>query len=200
MQPAVLVLNCGSSSLKYSLVEPDPGTSVAHGIGREDRQRPCHGDERQSSPRSAANAASLTTTPRCVLTFEMFAEAGGHLEPRPGRGGPPRGARRREFYRPTVVDDAGDRPAGELSPLAPCIIRPACWGSRWPAGCCPTCPRSRCSTPAFFHDLPPTRRPPTRSTARSPRHGASAGMVSRHLAPVRQRAGRGVPRVDPAGI
>ena len=32
MQPAVLVLNCGSSSLKYSLVEPDPGTSVAHGI------------------------------------------------------------------------------------------------------------------------------------------------------------------------
>ena len=35
--PLVLVLNAGSSSLKYQLIEPDSGKSLADGTCREDR-------------------------------------------------------------------------------------------------------------------------------------------------------------------
>ena len=155
MQPAVLVLNCGSSSLKYSLVEPDPGTSVAHGIV-----------ERIGSDHALATLAygglKVSRERRVTdhdaalrLTFEMFAEAGGHLETlglvavghRVVHGG-------REFYRPTVVDDALIARLRELAPLAPLHNPPGVLGIEVARRLLPDLPQVAVFDTAFFHDLP----------------------------------------------
>ena len=155
MPRTVLVLNCGSSSLKYSLVEPDPGIAVAHGIvekigsdhalatltfGGLEVRRECRVTDHDAALR---------------LTFEMFAEAGGRLETlglvavghRVVHGG-------REFYRPTVIDDALLTRLRELAPLAPLHNPPGVLGIEVARRLLPDLPQVAVFDTAFFHDLP----------------------------------------------
>ena len=135
----VLVLNCGSSSLKYAVVEPDSGRQLADGIVErigDDGGVPDH-------------EAALRTA------FDELARAGHHLETlgllavghRVVHGGP-------DLYQPTVVDDGMIETLKTLSPLAPLHNPPAITGIEVARELLPDLPHVAVFDTAFFHDLP----------------------------------------------
>ncbi|MDT5066495.1 MAG: acetate kinase, partial [Mycobacterium sp.] len=103
MTRTVLVLNCGSSSLKYAVVEPDTGRQLADGIV-----------ERIGEGEIADHEAALRAA------FEELADAGVKLDEqglvavghRVVHGGP-------DLYRPTPVDEGLIATLKSLAPLAP---------------------------------------------------------------------------------
>ena len=151
----VLVLNSGSSSVKYQLVEPDSGTSVASGIVERigeaiSSAKLVIGERelRRDDPIADHDAALRTV-------FELFAEAGADLGTtglaavghRVVHGG-------QELYRPTLVDDALIAKLAELSPLAPLHNPPAVLGIEVARRILPGVPHIAVFDTAFFHDLP----------------------------------------------
>ena len=135
----VLVLNSGSSSLKYQLVQPDTGVSLAHGIVErigQDGGVPDH-------------EAALR------LAFDQLTEGGHGLNSlalvavghRVVHGG-------QTLYRPTVVDDAVLEQLRELSALAPLHNPPAILGIEVARRLLPDLPHVAVFDTAFFHDLP----------------------------------------------
>jgi acetate kinase len=136
---SVLVLNSGSSSVKYAVVEPDSGEMVADGI-----------IERIGEGAVPDHAAALR------VAFEQLAEAGQHHETlglvavghRVVHGGP-------DLYRPTLIDDALIAKLDELSPLAPLHNPPAVLGIEVARKALPDLPHVAVFDTAFFHDLPP---------------------------------------------
>ena len=137
-QRTVLVLNCGSSSVKYQLVEPDSGRQLADGIV-----------ERIGAGPIADHEAALRAA------FDELAEAGtGPRRAGAGRGRAPGRARR-----PGPVPADGrrrraDRHARELSPLAPLHNPPAILGIEVARKVLPDLPHVAVFDTAFFHDLP----------------------------------------------
>ncbi|KAA0086789.1 acetate kinase [Mycolicibacterium sp. P9-64] len=134
----VLVLNCGSSSLKYAVVEPDSGRQLADGIV-----------ERIGEGEIADHEAALRAA------FDALAEAGvdrdeqglvavGH---RVVHGGP-------DLYRPTLVDDGLIATLETLAPLAPLHNPPAVRGIEVARRLLPDLPHVVVFDTAFFHDLP----------------------------------------------
>jgi acetate kinase len=136
----VLVINSGSSSLKYQLIQPDSGSALADGIV-----------ERIGEPSSPAadHAAALQ------LAFDQLSEAGidlttcglaavGH---RVVHGGA-------TFYRPTVIDDAVIGELEQLSVLAPLHNPPAVQGIEVARKMLPGVPHVAVFDTAFFHHLP----------------------------------------------
>jgi acetate kinase len=155
MTDTVLVLNSGSSSLKYQLLEPDTGTSLAHGIveriGEETSTATLvsgTSEIRRDGP-IADHEAALRTA------FDLFAEAGRDLADmglvavghRVVHGG-------EDLYRPTVVDDALLAKLQELSALAPLHNPPAVLGIEVARRVLPDLPHVAVFDTAFFHDLP----------------------------------------------
>jgi acetate kinase len=120
MHPRVLVLNCGSSSLKYRLLEPDTGLVPASGlierIGEESGRlvHRCGEQEHVVSRRFADHAQAL------AAMREVFAQFGPDLDQaglaavghRVVHGG-------ERFRAPVVLDDAVIEVIDELSVLAP---------------------------------------------------------------------------------
>lgn len=155
MTDTVLVLNSGSSSLKYQLVEPESGKSLFSGIveriGEESSTAKL---KYQGSPisregRVADHEAALR------LAFDLVAEAGesianlgvvavGH---RVVHGGP-------KLFRPTVIDDKTVGELEELAPLAPLHNPPAVLGIMVARKVLPDLPHVAVFDTAFFHDLP----------------------------------------------
>jgi acetate kinase len=137
--PAVLVINSGSSSLKYAVVEPESGKLVADGIV-----------ERIGDGPVADHGAALQEA------FSQLAESGRPLETlglvavghRVVHGGP-------DLYRPTLIDDALTSELEELAPLAPLHNPPAVLGIRVALEALPDLPHIAVFDTAFFHDLPP---------------------------------------------
>lgn len=131
----VLVLNSGSSSLKYAVVEPDSATMVADGIVERIGE----------GPEVPDYAAALR------VVFDELADdmaglvAVGH---RVVHGGP-------DIYQPTLVDDALIDRIDELSPLAPLHNPPALLGIKEARRALPDLPHVAVFDTAFFHDLPP---------------------------------------------
>ena len=152
----VLVLNSGSSSVKYQLVEPDSGSPVANGIveriGEDSSSATLSiGDRRlQRDCRIADHEAALRTA------FDLFAEAGAELDSmdmvavghRIVHGG-------RSLYEPTLVTDELIAKIGELSPLAPLHNPPGVLGMREARKILPDVPHVAVFDAGFFHDLPP---------------------------------------------
>jgi acetate kinase len=130
----VLVVNSGSSSLKYAVVEADSGSMVADGIV-----------ERIGDGEVPDHAAALQ------VVFDELADdmagviAVGH---RVVHGGP-------DLYEPTLVDDALIAKLEELSPLAPLHNPPALQGIEVARRALPDLPHIAVFDTAFFHDLPP---------------------------------------------
>jgi len=116
----VLVINAGSSSLKYQLLEPDSGTSLAVGIVEQigEQSSSAHVDAGKHHVERDERVADHDAALR--LAFDLLAEAGIELET---SGLAAVGHRvvhgANDFYRPTVVDDALIAKLNELSPLAP---------------------------------------------------------------------------------
>jgi len=136
----VLVINSGSSSLKYQLVEPDSGVARASGdidrIGEDSSSVPDHDAAlRRAFDELAEDGIDLRT---CGLM------AVGH---RVVHGGT-------RFYRPTVLDDAVIVKLEELSPLAPLHNPPALKGIEVARRLLPYVPHVAVFDTAFFHDLP----------------------------------------------
>ncbi len=140
MTSTVLVLNAGSSSLKYQLIEPDSGQSLADGTIEQIGE--------PSSPVADHRAA-------LQAAFEALSESGidvrvsglaavGH---RVVHGGP-------VFYRPTVLDDAVIAELKKLSMLAPLHNPPAIQGIEVARTLLPNVPHVAVFDTAFFHNLP----------------------------------------------
>jgi acetate kinase len=152
----VLVLNSGSSSVKFQLVDPDSGASLADGIveriGEDSSTASLTVADRDVTrdDRVADHEAALRTA------FELFDEADAHLDTvglvavghRVVHGGP-------DLYRPTVVDDALIATLEELAPLAPLHNPPAVLGIRVARKVLRELPHIVVFDTAFFHDLPP---------------------------------------------
>ncbi len=136
--PTVLVINSGSSSLKYAVVEPDSGRMVADGIV-----------ERIGDGPVADHGAALQEV------FRRIAESGRPLDAlglvavghRVVHGGP-------DLYEPTLIDDALIAKVSELSPLAPLHNPPALLGIEVARKALPDLPHIAVFDTAFFHDLP----------------------------------------------
>jgi acetate kinase len=136
----VLVINSGSSSLKYQLIQPDSGKSLADGIVERIGER--------SSP-VADHEAALR------LAFDQLSEAGIDLKTcglaavghRVVHGGP-------TFYQPTVIDDAVITKLKQLSLLARLHNPPAVQGIEVARKLLPDVPHIAVFDTAFFHDLP----------------------------------------------
>ncbi|MCV7031223.1 acetate kinase [Mycobacterium sherrisii] len=137
----VLVINSGSSSLKYQLVEPKSGVAQAGG-GIQQIGEP--------SSRVASHEEALR------LAFEQMAESGVDLKPgallavghRVVHGG-------NEFYRPTLIDDARIADLEKLSQLAPLHNPPAIQGIKVARKLLPAVAHIAVFDTAYFHRLPP---------------------------------------------
>jgi acetate kinase len=129
----VLVLNMGSSTLKYAVVNPVSAESVAQGIVERIGQGPVPNHE---------------TALRIV--FSQLAESQGLVAVghRIVHGG-------NEFYRPTVITDEVIKRLEELSPLAPLHNPASVQGVKVACSLLPDLPHVAVFDTAFFHDLPP---------------------------------------------
>ncbi|KUI32358.1 acetate kinase [Mycobacterium sp. IS-1496] len=155
MTRTVLVLNSGSSSLKFQLIDPDSGLSLADGIveriGEDSSSASLVCGEREvtHSDRVSDHEAALRTA------YGMFDEAGAELGSvglvavghRVVHGGP-------DLYEPTVIDDALVDTLEELAPMAPLHNPPAVLGIREARKAFPDLPHVAVFDTAFFHDLP----------------------------------------------
>lgn len=136
----VLVINSGSSSLKFQLVDPDSGTARATGTVEQIGEA--------SSP-IADHEAALRRA------FEVLAQDGIDLHDcglvavghRVVHGG-------NAFYRPTLLTDEVIRELEELSPLAPLHNPPAVQGIEVARKLLPDVPHIAVFDTAFFHHLP----------------------------------------------
>jgi len=136
----VLVLNSGSSSLKYQLIEPDSARSLADGTVEQIGE--------PSSPVTDHDAALR-------LAFDQLSQDGIDLKAcglaavghRVVHGGA-------IFYQPTVVDDAVIAELKQLSTLAPLHNPPAIRGIEVARKMLPDVPHIAVFDTAFFHHLP----------------------------------------------
>ena len=136
----VLVINSGSSSLKYQLVDPDSEASRAGGVIQQIGE---------PSSRVADHEEALR------LAFEQLAEAGIDLKScgllavghRVVHGG-------KRFYRPTLLDDARIAELDKLSELAPLHNPPAIQGIKVARKLLPDVAHVAVFDTAFFHDQP----------------------------------------------
>ncbi|WP_395308531.1 acetate kinase [Mycobacterium sp. AMU20-3851] len=131
-ETAVLVLNCGSSSVKYQVLEPRSGRSLCAGIieGVTDY------------------AAALRQIFEVVTAHGVHTEDLAVVGHRVVHGG-------RRFHRPIVIDDDLVSTLEELSPLAPLHNPPAILGINGARKVLPDLPHIAVFDTAFFHDLPP---------------------------------------------
>lgn len=192
MKPGtVLVINCGSSSIKYSLVDPVRGDAVAEGkiqrIGEEvsHLEHTAGGRTQDTHHRVADHGEGLRSVLRAFEDVGPdLAEAGvvavGH---RVVQGG-------QTFDGPVVVDDAVLARIDELSPLAPLHNPPNVRGIEVARELLPHVPHVAVFDTAFFQALPDYSATYAldRETARRYRvrrygaHGTSHQYVSRATA------------------
>jgi len=139
MAATVLVLNSGSSSLKYSLVQPGTGVSLVDGIVERIGEAGGIVDHE-----AALCAAFEVLAPGGQNLDELGLVAVGH---RVVHGGP-------DLYRPTIVDDELIGHLRELAPLAPLHNPSAVLGIEVARKVLPDLPHVAVFDTAFFHDLP----------------------------------------------
>lgn len=136
----VLVINSGSSSLKFQLVDPVSGVSRDGGKVQQIGE---------PSSRAADHEEALR------LAFEQMAESGIDLKScgllavghRVVHGG-------KHFYRPTLLDDDTIAELDKLSELAPLHNPPAIQGIKVARKLLPDVAHIAVFDTAFFHDLP----------------------------------------------
>ncbi len=131
MSGPVLVLNCGSSSVKYRLVQPASGESLADGVIERVEDYPKALQQVFDAVRAAGVSAGEIA---CV----------GH---RVVHGG-------RRFYRPTLIGDELIAELEKLAPLAPLHNPPGLMGINAARKLLPDVSHVAVFDTAFFHNLP----------------------------------------------
>ncbi|MGE2733570.1 acetate kinase [Mycolicibacterium vaccae] len=155
MTQSVLVLNSGSSSVKFQLLEPDSGRSLAEGIverigeGSSAAALTAGTTHLERNDPVADHAAALRTMASLleeagIRLADQDLLAVGH---RVVHGGP-------DLHRPTPVDDALLDRLRELAPLAPLHNPPAILGIEVGREALPDVPHVAVFDTAFFSDLP----------------------------------------------
>ncbi|MBC7291478.1 MAG: acetate kinase [Actinotalea sp.] len=187
----VLVLNSGSSSIKYQVVDVSTGEAVASGL--VERIGEAEGVLRHDGPSGRTERTQVisdhTAGVRAVL--DLFDEVGPSLAElgiaavghRVVQGGD-------RFTEPTLVDDDVEAAIEELSPLAPLHNPPNLAGIRAARTAFPDLPHVAVFDTAFHHTLPPEAYTYAidRETARAYGirrygfHGTSHAYVSRRAA------------------
>lgn len=155
MAETVLVLNSGSSSLKYQLVEPGTGRSVFDGIVERIGEETSTAKLRLGDTQITREGRVADHEAALRLAFDLVGEAGENLEHlgviavghRVVHGGP-------KLYRPTIIDDELVGELRELAPLAPLHNPPAVLGIEVARKVLPDLPHVAVFDTAFFHDLP----------------------------------------------
>ncbi|OBH14728.1 acetate kinase [Mycobacterium sp. E3247] len=137
----MLVINSGSSSLKYQLLDPDSGAARATG----NVERIGEGSSPVRDHDAALRQAFDTLSEQGIDLRACGLVAVGH---RVVHGG-------NTFYRPTPVDDAVIDKLDELSELAPLHNPPAVKGIEVARKLLPDVPHIAVFDTAFFHDMPP---------------------------------------------
>ncbi|MFC9896914.1 acetate kinase [Nocardia sp. NPDC127579] len=151
----VLVLNSGSSSIKYQLLDPDSGAVAASGlverIGEENGAI-----EHQTGDRVVEHEGPIADHKAGLqLVFEMFADTGYDLAGIGLRAVGHRVVHGGEvFYRPTVVTDEVLTALTELSVLAPLHNPANITGIESARELLPGVPQVAVFDTAFFHGLP----------------------------------------------
>ena len=143
MATSVLVINCGSSSLKFKLLEPDSGVARASGNVEQIGEG--------SGPSSVPDHEAALQR-----AFDMLADDGVDIQNcglvavghRVVHGG-------NEFCQPTLLDDTVIATLKGLSELAPLHNPPALTGIEVARRLLPNVPHVAVFDTAFFHDMPP---------------------------------------------
>lgn len=151
---SVLVVNSGSSSVKFELVDPGSGESLAAGLVEqigEDEGRVVldyRGEETEKKRKIADHGDGLS------VAFEMLSDAGVELGAdvtavghRVVHGGD-------VFYEPTLIDDDVLQKISDLSSLAPLHNPPNVLGIEVARTQLPNVPHVAVFDTAFFHSLP----------------------------------------------
>lgn len=133
----VLVLNSGSSSVKYAVVEPGSGEMAVDGIVERIGESSADGGVADHAAAMQVVFGELADRMAGVTTV-------GH---RVVHGGP-------DLYEPALVDDALIAKISELAPLAPLHNPPALLGIQVARDALPDLPHVAVFDTAFFHDLP----------------------------------------------
>ncbi|MET9025040.1 acetate kinase [Nocardia sp. NPDC004168] len=151
----VLVINSGSSSIKYQLVDPDSGMVAASGvverIGEDEGgiEHRADGSTTERRERIADHAAGLR------LIFDTFAATGHDLVREGVRAVGHRVVHGGEvFYRPTLIDDDVVAAISELAALAPLHNPANVAGIESARALLPGVPQVAVFDTAFFHGLP----------------------------------------------
>jgi acetate kinase len=151
----VLVINSGSSSIKYQLLDPESGVVAASGmvdrIGEQNAgiEHTVDGTTVEHRGPIADHTAGLR------LVFDTFAETGHDLSEagvhavghRVVHGG-------EVFYKPTLIDDSVVEAIGDLSSLAPLHNPANVAGIESARKLLPDVPQVAVFDTAFFHGLP----------------------------------------------
>ena len=143
MATSVLVINCGSSSLKFKLLEPESGVARASGNVEQIGEG--------SGPSSVPDHEAALQR-----AFDMLADDGVDIQNcglvavghRVVHGG-------NEFCQPTLLDDTIIAALKGLSELAPLHNPPALTGIEVARRLLPNVPHVAVFDTAFFHDMPP---------------------------------------------
>ncbi|OBJ00784.1 acetate kinase [Mycobacterium sp. 1245499.0] len=137
----MLVINSGSSSLKYQVVDPDSGTARATGlverIGEESSSVPDHDAALRHAFDALADDGIDLKTSGIVAVGHRVVHGGN------------------AFYQPTLLDDAVIGRLHELSELAPLHNPPALKGIEVARKLLPDIAHIAVFDTGFFHDLPP---------------------------------------------
>lgn len=155
MPQTVLVINSGSSSLKYQLIDPDTGHSLAQGLAERIGEEMGHLHHRYSVREVDLTEPIPDHAAAMKLILDLFEEVGPPLEEanvvavghRIVQGG-------RYFNGPALVDDRVLRLIGELSSLAPLHNPAALTGIEVSQELLPQIPQVAVFDTAFFQDLP----------------------------------------------
>ena len=123
------MLNSGSSSVKFQLIDPDSGASLADGIVERIGEDASTASLTVGDKEATRDARVADHERRCARRSICSTEAGTHLDTvgliavghRVVHGGP-------DLYRPTLVDDALIGKLEELAPLAQLHNPPAVLG------------------------------------------------------------------------
>ncbi|MEU1995872.1 acetate kinase [Nocardia gamkensis] len=151
----VLVINSGSSSIKYQLLDPDSGVVAASGmverIGEDEGglEHRVDGETTERREPIADHAAGLR------LVFDTFAATGHDLVREGVRAVGHRVVHGGEvFYRPTLIDDDVVDSISELAALAPLHNPANVAGIESARALLPGVPQVAVFDTAFFHGLP----------------------------------------------
>lgn len=151
---SVLVVNSGSSSVKFQLLDPVSGDSIASGLVEQIGEPEGHvtldylDEETKKTQEIADHGVGL------AIAFDMLAAAGVELGSdviavghRVVHGG-------EVFYRPTLIDDGVLKQISDLSNLAPLHNPPNVLGIEVARAQLPDVPHVAVFDTAFFHGLP----------------------------------------------